>query len=283
MKPRFLPVGQTLAQAAGDKTYSEALQPLRQLVDLSSAEQTLRDIHDNRIATPTTLQELPYQHTFTSTLSVDLAVALGIPVGDVDARMSRRVFVQEYLKYAKIDSLRWGIGIRWLVNYKTVDAQAKTSSIALVAASAQFGFVQAEARFEVIGVDSARITELVAAPVQLDVETYQQMNDAFVNIKKLVWDAATIVRPQMVGVMATQPTNQNDYEEALGAGWGLTQVMQGLTLSDALRSSKLRSEIFDDAVRAIYTTVAELSDADLRPAAAAQARAKKILNGLRVV
>lgn len=112
-------------------------------------------------------------------MSLDIVLTLGIPVGTTDTKFSRKVFIQEYLKNLDIqkgeETVRWGIGVRWIVNFKTLDVQAKTASITMIVASAQVGYVEAEARFQVIGIGSRDITTAIPAPVSLFVAS-QNMN-----------------------------------------------------------------------------------------------------------
>jgi hypothetical protein len=253
-------------------------------IDLSASEKLITEIRKGTVKVPTKLTDLPRQNTFTSTMSLDVAASLGIPVGSTDTKYSRRIFIQEYLKYLDIkkakQTVRWGIGVRWVVNYKMLDVQAKTTSIALIAASAQVGSIEAEARFQVIGIDSAEITAAIPAPVNLSVDTYVVLNDAFMKIKGLIWGSNTTVTPQILAVLGEiKDEVDQDFEEALAVSWALTKIAEGQTLQYALDDSRIRSLGFDSAVKAIFISIANSSEPNKKPSNSAQSRAREILVG----
>jgi len=264
-----------------------SVEHLREHVDTSHSETLLEEIDMGRVPTPKSIEELPQQDFFTSTLSLDVAAALGIPFGATDAKFSRRIFIQEYLKYADIEQddqkVRWGVAVRWIVNYKTLNIQAKTTSLALVAASAQVGWVQAEARFQVKGADSLEISSAIPAPVTLNVDTYHEMNQAFKEIKRLIWNDETIITPILVSVyVLPRETIQDDFEEPLAISWALTQIKKARTLEQALDRSKRDHPRFGEVVKSIYITVSGTSERNAPVSAEAKERAAEILGGLNL-
>ena len=61
-------------------------------------------------------------------------------------------------------------------------------------------FAQASARFDVIGATSQKITALVPSVSQLDVEAYGIFATALAEIKKLLWETGTFIKPTILAV-----------------------------------------------------------------------------------
>ena len=70
-----------------------------------------------------------------------------------------------------------------------------------IAASAEFGLVDATIRFEQMGMHSPEITELIPAIASLNIDSYTQLNAAFEGIKDLVYNEQTEIRPVIISVL----------------------------------------------------------------------------------
>lgn len=237
---------------------------------------------------PTTLADLPNANVFTSVFSVDVAAALGIPIfGSIDGKFSRRIYVQEYLRFkddeTTIPKKRYGIGIRWIVNVKILNTQAKINSLPFLSASAQVGNVEATALFQVIGIQSAKVTQAIPAPADLNVTTFVEMQQAFAKIIALVDAVDTRVTVQLLAIMAEVRDNSLlAYEAAIATGWALTKIDEGKSLAQAKNEWPNGTPSFDDAVKSVYIDITGNSDELNKPDNASRNKAHERLSGLRV-
>lgn len=259
------------------------IEEVKPLIDLSKSEDLISRVHS--MTPPKTLQELDTADSFTSVLSVDAAAALKIPFGTMEGKFSRKIFVQDYLHYTDLQDqgqkIRWGVGIRWIVNIKQLDGKAEISSLPYVAASAQLGYVQAEARFQVLGLNSPEIVKKTPAPLPLNTETFSEMNGALKDIKSLIWDSNTLVKPKILAVLGQErPHTDSQYDEALAVSWALSKIKDGDTLRDALDEIKNESSLFEDTVRGVYLDIVKSSEQNYRPDVDAKDKARRLLKGL---
>lgn len=237
---------------------------------------------------PTKLSDLPNTDLFTSVLSIDAAAKLGVPIfGSAEGKLARRIVVQEFLRFVDDKSStpvkRWGVGIRWIVNAKSLSAEAKVSSLSFLSASAQIGTVEATSKFQLVGIQSDAINAALPTRSNLDVEAYVEFQQAFDKIKNLITAPETQITPQVVGILAeVKPSTDETYEAALATGWGLSKIDEGRSLQQALDEFKSGSVFFEDTVRSVYLDVAKTTDPLQKPGAEVRARAHRLLNGLRV-
>lgn len=227
-------------------------------VDTSPSDKLVKKISQKEVTPPTSLQDLFSEDVFTSQLSVNAATELKIPFGAVDNKFSRKIFIQEYAKFIDIkegaQSVRWGVSIRWIVNLKINNASAQISSLPMVAASAQVGYINASARFQVIGLSSSKITTLMPSPAELTIDTYVEMKNAFSSIKALIHDSTTIVKPQILSVLAEVNEEKDQYfQEVLAVSWALTCLQNGKSLANAQLKNK--NQYFNETVKATYEQI----------------------------
>jgi len=255
--------------------------------DLAISDDLFSLINEPTVDIPQKLEDLDTEDSFTSVLSVDAAAALKIPFGTGEANVSRKIFVQDYLRYKDLQDnekkVRWGVGIRWIVNIKQTDVKADISSLPFVAASAQFGYVQAEARFQVLGLSSKEITTLTPAPSPLNTESFAKFDLALNEIKKRMWDENTIVKPKLIAILGeTLPRMESKYEESLAITWALSRIKDGDSLQMALIKIKGESPLFADVVTGVYIDVVKSSEERNNPDADAQKRAERLLKGIYI-
>lgn len=157
---------------------------------------------------PKTLQELDSgEGSWSKVLSTQVATSLQIPFLPIQVKGQQSVFIQEYSKYRDVTQrtgkVRYGIAIRWIISMTQLDAKAKLDQANLIAASVEFGYARATAKFEVIGMQSREIGKLIPAPDTLTVDQYALFAQRLAMIKELVWEPATIITPQLLAASET--------------------------------------------------------------------------------
>lgn len=233
---------------------------------------TLIDIHDPSIFAdiaegiiemPSLLTELTNAKTETIKLSVDAALKLQIPIGPTDHKLSRTIFIQEFKQYKEItknqETVHFGIGIRWIINIQKLSSSANITSVPMIAASGQFNYVNASARFEVNGISSRDITALIPAPKDLTTETYVEFNQAFIKIKDKIWDDNVTITPKILGVYANlSDKNENLFDESVTIAYALKWISKGKTLHKALEN--INDDAKRDLIKSVYLEVANISE-----------------------
>jgi len=253
-------------------------------VDLSLSGDLASRVLKKSVPTPTA-DELTRVDVSTTQLTVDAAIALNIPIGEISAKYSRRVFIQEYIKFTDIEDgeqkVRYGVGIRWVLNVQLGEGGAKMTSIPIIAASVEMGYAQATALFQVIGLSSPKIDAAIAAPSRLTLDSYYEMNQSFLDIKALVNDPGTKISPQILAVLGEAKDDQDSvYEDALAAGWALSQIHDQNTLAEALDIAK--TDRFKETVKSVYLDITGTTQLDRTPTDEASQRAESILGELEV-
>lgn len=222
-----------------------------------------KDIDDGKIETPILLSELTNAKTETIKLSVDAALKLQIPIGSIDNKFSRTIFIQEFKQYKEIvkaqERIHFGISIRWIINIQKLNSSANITTLPLIAASGQFNYVNASARFEVNGISSQVITSLIPAPKDLTTETFGEFNQAFLKIKDKIWDKDTNITPTIIGIYANFSNNsENKLEDSALIYYALKMISKGKSLDKALE--EISDESKKEIVKNVYFEVTESSD-----------------------
>jgi len=248
----FLPI------SGSTESISTDIHKIEDYYDISKSKSLIDEIKNNQLSPTEDLSELTSEATFTHQLDLKAALSLNIPLGNIDTNSQWQVMIQEYSKYKDISSndnvLRWGISIRWIVNFKSINVNANLSSLPLIAASAQLGLAQAEARFEVRGISSEKITNLIPASCELKVDTYAEMNKSLVEIKNLIYDQNTIIRPQILALDVTKRRTKDNYKYSVLVHWILNQICKGKSLDKVI--SKVNSHDGSiDVLKSIYNDI----------------------------
>jgi hypothetical protein len=225
----------------------------RSLIDMQDLS-IFADIEDGKIEMPSSLTELTNAKTETIKLSVDAALKLQIPIGSTDNKLSRTIFIQEFKQYKEItknqEVVHYGISIRWIINIQKLNSSANITSLPMIAASGQFNYVNASARFEVNGISSKEITTLIPVPKDLTTETYVEFNEAFVKIKDKIWDDNVTITPKILGIYANiSDKNENIFDDSVTISYALGMISKGKTLGKALEN------ISEDTKRSLITSV----------------------------
>jgi hypothetical protein len=252
------------------------------------ARSFIRKVVRGQIEVPKSLKDLDSgEIVSTYQFSVDMALALELPIGSTEAKFARKIFIQEYSNFREItdndQKLRYGIAIRWIANIKMLDVKANISSMPFVAASAQFGHVEASARFQVVGISSHKITQLMPNPANLDLESYVEMKNALTEIKKLIWDSETKVTPQPLAVFGEISEREEEkYEEAIAVAYTLNCIREGKKLLDTLRLTDDKSDLFKNVAQSIYHDITKNSEINVKPSEESRKEAERLLYGFSV-
>jgi hypothetical protein len=237
------------------------LDTYKSLIDIQDPS-IFTDIDEGIIAIPSLLTELTNAKTETIKLSVDAALRLQIPIGSTDNKLSRTIFIQEFKQYKEItknqEIVHFGISIRWIINIQKLNSSANITSLPMIAASGQFNYVNASARFEVNGISSKEITALIPAPKDLTTETYVEFNQAFIKIKDKIWDKNVTITPRILGIYANiSDKNENLFDDSVTISYALKLISKGKTLEKALE--KINEDAKRDLIKSVYLEVANTS------------------------
>lgn len=257
---------------------------VKNVIDIES-ENLLRLIDSNQIELPTKLSQLDRETVDIVDLSVDAALALRIPFGSTDNKLSRRVYIQEYKKYKEItqgnDTLHCGISIRWVVNIKKLNASADISSLPMVTASAQFNTLSASVRFEVVGISSSEITGLLPTNVDLKADTYVDLKNAFEKIKGKIWDSATTITPSVLGIFGTVKSEEERImSDGVAITYALKKIKEGRNLQKALNDISTKPDTTKEVVKSVYTEINKSSELTADVTNSAKDKARQLLNDI---
>ena len=255
MMAQFIPYNYSLSNSLD---YAK----IKSSVDLTESKILIDKVHSGKIELPKNLSELTDgEGSQFYKLSVDGALSLQIPFGSIENKASREICIQQYEKYKTISDgnqqIRVGIGIRWTVNVKKITAEAKVDSLSGIAASAEFGHVEASIRFEQMGLNSKKITSLIPTITKLDTDTYSLLNLAFEKIKELIHEKGTDVNPVILSVLGevNKENTEQVYEESLARIWGLRSISKRWTLNESIEKVRGESDLFKNIVKDVYVDI----------------------------
>ena len=258
-------------------------------VDLTLSKDLLTKIYNNEVILPTEISELTDgEVTQFHKLSVDVAAALKLPFGSAEGKATRVICIQQYEKFKILtdgnQKVKVGIGIRWTVNVKKNSAKAKVNSLTGIAASAEFGHVDATIRFEQMGMNSSKITNLIPTITTLNTDTYAQLNNSFEEIKKLIHKTETQISPVVLSVLGDVQIEQGEqiYDEALARIWGLKSISKKWTIKEAMDNVKGESELFQETLKGVYFDISGTTELDEEPIPEKAAIARRLLKGFRI-
>lgn len=272
---------QYLPVSGSAQSFIAHLQQVKHELQLESAD-LFTQISSNEIPLPTELNQLDRETVDIIDLSVDTALALRIPFGSFENKMSRRVLIQEYKKYKEVSKgaeiIHYGISIRWIVNIRKLNLAADISSLPMVTASAQLNSISATVRFEVVGISSAEITSLLPSNVDLKADTYVSLKNSFEKIKSKIWDKNTTITPTILGVYGTIKSEEDRvYNDAVIITYALHKIKEGKTLQRALSDQPNLPHTAQDIIQTVYTDINHSSDLTSTVSSDAKDRAKSLL------
>ena len=268
----------------------EAIKTSRQLIKVLPNKASLKlatELAENRRSAPSKLSELTNDELIQTKLSTNVAGKLGIPFGSTEGSFSRSIFIQEHAKYVDIPNgkgnVRWGVAIRWISNIKVIDVKANISSLPVISASAELGHVEASSKFQVIGMSSKKITELMPSNVALSIESYAEMKRALQEIKAEIWSKNTTIAPTILSVYSSITDNvDNKYLEPLAASWALSKIQEGRTLNYALQQDPIRTSDTQSTIESVYMDVVESTDRNIKPSEKAKRKTRSFLHGMTI-
>ncbi len=175
-------------------------------VDLSPSVSLLTRLQSGEIKKPTTLKELIHIQTLTYSVSAAAAVELGFPLGSLKVDGSTSVFIQDFAQYRELieghQRVLIGVAIRYGIAFRKLDGKLNLNSLAMIAAAAQLNLAETSAKFDVMGMSSPQISDLVPALPQLDVDAYVKYSAALQAIKRLMGAPDTYIEPMVLAVYA---------------------------------------------------------------------------------
>jgi len=200
-----------------------ATEPVRKLIDKIRTLQASNQL-------PTELRELPQSDTLSRTLSVESATNLGLPVAVVSTAYKRHIFVQQFQRYKAIEEgderVLVGVGVRWMLDVQQLDTKASLTNILMLTASAQLGLVQAEAKFDVIGMSSPQIDKAIPDQTMFNIDSYAQYSKALQTIKDLMWKPETTIQSRILSI---PDTPAEPYSDVIAKSWALKQIAKGMS------------------------------------------------------
>lgn len=237
---------------------------------------------------PSTLTELNRLDNSTQIFSLDQAARLGFSCACADAKYNRRIYVKNFIQYQEItenDVKVWyGIGIRWVVNVKVIDANAKLTGIPGIAASADAKNVEATSEFQVYGLNNPKITKIAqTVPAELNLENYGAMYAAFEKITELIANEETIVSPLIVATILKEEDPEQDFAKSVGVSWAIASIASGKTLYQSqINFSDDLSFGDKEIIKSVYFYFTKNDDSNAVPDKVSRERAKKILKKIRI-
>jgi hypothetical protein len=99
---------------------------------------------------------------------------------------------------------RVGVGLRIVANVLTTEANIDMGSLMALGLAAKEGSVHGDLSIEVIGLDSASISQLFPMPSQIDQSSIQKVLEAAATIKSKLGDQTTILTPHIMAIRIDQ-------------------------------------------------------------------------------
>ena len=213
------------------------------------------------------LNKLTREETNTYNLSVDAAMKLKIPFVSSDSRMNRIVFIQEYSKYEELEVsktlIRKGIAVRWIIDLKKLNANAKISTLESIAASAELNLVEGNVSFQVIGISSSEITKLMPNISKFDMNTYKELSKSLQQVKQLIWDKKITVKPEIISIEGQICQNKEDsIVESVSVYKALESISNKKSIDTSHRKTKnIPLEIYKD----VYLSICDNNELNYIP------------------
>lgn len=229
-------------------------------VDLSETSKIAYQI-ESKDKTKYTLNDFNCEDTHTYHLKVDEASELGLPIGQFNNSYSRMVLVEEYAKYQEIledeKKVKFGIAVRWLTVYKSIEIGINISSLPTLVASAQLDYLEASSIFQVLGCSSERITDLMPQSIKLDLESFIELRKKMDSIKGEFWNPDTVIKPTILARAGKRKSNEiNEYSDSLVTAATLKGISKGKKYQEFISSSeKYNSRRNKEIISSIYYSI----------------------------
>jgi hypothetical protein len=234
---------------------------------------------------PQTLADLASAESRSYDLSVTRAAELNIPVvGSVGGGWERRVVVLERVAYRRLaggggDELLYGYAIRLCVTVNKWDGAMK-ASLPFLAASAQFGQIQASWTLQVLGLSGPAIDKAQLPPSDLDVETFVLAKQSLTALIAAVHDPTTRFAAQCVATVKAADRVETELRQGVARTYALGRIERRVSVDDAIRRMSSADPLVNGAIDDVYTLLG-CNTPGARPDDAAAARARTLLGGVR--
>lgn len=243
----------------------------------ATAEKPLADL---------TLDDLKEEELQFTAYSLKQAASLGIPFASTSYSGSRQIFSYHWLKWTTRTvagkAVRFGVGVQLLLVVTKNDADAKTSGLPFLAASATLGHASVDAYLRIRGASSTEISKALpgAQVTTFDVTSFQAWLDSVNTIKDLILTSTTKIEATRL----VDPKSSRDVDpllEKVVVTYALTKIADGETLADALddlpktNDREQRREI----VMGVYEDWG-IDELDREPTEPMRARAKRYVDSM---
>lgn len=215
---------------------------------------------------PKTIDELPFQNSFSYDVSIETALKLNIPVMEKSGSASSRILVLERMAYTRLPIEtndpkmkgaigRYGYVLRMIVSVKRAAVNVKMS-IATVAAHAQINALEASWQLQVIGVAGEKIDKLILSPSELDAKTLVVAQQSLEKLTEAVRTATFL--PQEIGLEL--PRTDTDFDASVGAVFAIARAHKGVVRKEALKEVDKAPDEFKAAVKNAYIDLTGVDD-----------------------
>ncbi|KYF87222.1 hypothetical protein BE20_16030 [Sorangium cellulosum] len=189
---------------------------------------------------PSPLDDFTNDQVQFTAYSLKQAAALDVPFFGSKYSGSQQLVAYEWKRWVdrktKSGSVEHvGVAVQLFLRVRKLDANARTSSLSFLAASATLGHAQVDAHIRVRGASSAAISMALPGPstTTFNVESFQTWLDAVNKIKALILRPETHINP----VVLIEPKTSRDVDPLLEhavVAYGLAKIADGETLAEAL-------------------------------------------------
>jgi hypothetical protein len=102
------------------------------------------------------------------------ALDLGFAPVKVDEKGEHRTIILDAMKFADVDNVRWGVGLRFTLHAWSLTASVE-GSVPLVAAQATLNIAFTRMEFEIIGMDVSSIASSLPGFEEMNVSSYSDL------------------------------------------------------------------------------------------------------------
>ena len=177
---------------------------------------------------------LPLQCAQIAIQEVSTSGAVKYLTDTVAAKTGTYTVIMDYMKYRVDDVLtddgryigngRTGVGLRIKATVHTNQANLNLASLMAIGLEAERKNLSGSMCIDIIGIDSADVTNLVPLTSEIDQTAIQAALQALASIKTKVFDDATRLTPHLVAIRQAEPNNSGIIRQEIAAGVALART-----------------------------------------------------------
>lgn len=185
---------------------------------------------------PTNLKDLTGGYRlFQYQLNLDAAIKLNLIAAGAKLDGAEKVFVHDFIFYKDGEDehgqpIRWGSGVRLIIQARNLGGSANFSSLPAIAASAEFRFAETTVDLRTIGISGPKIVAAVPKAAAYDVATHVAYMKAVDAIVAAATDPVTVVTPEVVTV---NPQDSDNSVDAIVRAYAMREILLGKSCEDA--------------------------------------------------